>query len=174
MAASPQLPALLREPTRVAPRLPCSWTDRPARWLLPAVVLVFGLGWQVAAASSVSPARAFDGEEHAHHCKCGPRCRGASCCCGPRESKVKETSPPPAAEPVRADGGPCLNSTPCSDPVLPSAPSAGPIGKVATLAMCGYLVPVAAWRFLPPSPRRFLPARRASRLDDPPESPPLA
>ena len=50
-----------------------------------------------------------------------------------------------------------------------AAPYSGAFGKAAASAICGFLLPEPAGRFLPPSPRCVIPERRASRLDKPPE-----
>ncbi|WP_309378186.1 hypothetical protein [Paludisphaera borealis] len=150
---------------------PYPWTRRLACNLLPAVVLALSLG-QVrdVEAMQVSSAPAFDAEEHGEHCDCGVRCKKASCCCGPKAAKPRPASPSPA----RPDAGPCLNSAPCGDPILPNAPPAGPSAKAAALALCGQLTPVVAERLLPSFTRCMFPPRRSSRLDDPPERPAVA
>ena len=141
------------------------------RWFILAVVLLFGLCQSGAtSASSVSSSAGFDAEEHAQHCKCGPKCRQASCCCGPRNTKVRPSNPQPVPEPIRADSSLCLSSAPCGESGLPPAPSSvGPLGKVAALALRGHLLSADSGSLLPVSPRCLLPARRASRLDKPPE-----
>jgi len=48
-----------------------------------AVLLVALLAPDYVYAASVSSARSFDAEPHTLNCKCVPRCRGPSCCCGP-------------------------------------------------------------------------------------------
>jgi hypothetical protein len=145
-----------------------------SRWLMPAVLFVIGLGWQGAEASYASQVVAFDGDDHAHLCKCGMRCQGGSCCCRPSESKAAKSSRTKAVGTGRADDGPCLNSAPCSEPMLPSVSSFGHISKAASNAMCLHLSPIAVGRLFAPNSRCVLPVRRASRLDDPPESLPVA
>ena len=148
-----------------------SWMRRLIRGLLPTVVLVVGLGRPAeAAAASVSSAIPDD---HSQFCKCGD-CSGVSCCCGPHRAKTTVPSADPAAQPVRMGGGPCLSSAPCDDSPLPNTPVPGPSGKLAPLAARGHEVPDAAGHFLPSPARCILPVRRASRLDDPPESLPSA
>ncbi len=58
--------------------------------------------------------------------------------------------------------------------MLPNSASAAPIGKVAMLALCGHLTPGLTGRLFASHARCVLPQRRASRLDDPPESLPFA
>jgi hypothetical protein len=152
------------------------WMRRFVRGLLPTVVLVFGFDWPMGAvsASSLAPAPASSAEDDGHHCRCASRCRGASCCCGPRRARVPDGPAIPAAAPETADGSPCLKAAPCGDPGLPNAPVAAPISKMASLPGCARPVPGTAGRRLPPDVRCVLPSRRASRLDEPPESPPFA
>ena len=148
------------------------------RWLMPVVVLLFGMGWTGAASASSpspplpspSPSASFDAEEHARHCNCGPKCRQASCCCGRRGTRVRPPTPPPVPESIGADLSPCMGSAPCEESGLPTAPSSvGPLGKLAALATGGHLLSANAVSLLPVSPLCLLPARRASRLDRPPE-----
>jgi hypothetical protein len=109
---------------------------RQERWLLLALALVFQ-GNVVSADSVSSPA--FDAEAHAQVCKCGPRCRQASCCCGrPSVAEREDRVAPPTSTP-HADfvsSAPCLEEAPCGDSGLP--PTAGPRlqEKAATLAEC--------------------------------------
>ena len=146
---------------RVQPSIGCL-----IRWLLPAVVLACGLGWHVkAVASTVSPAGIS--EEHAHYCKC-PRCRGATCCCKPDHPAASPAAIPPPA-PARSNDGPCLNSDPCGDPGLPPSATAGASAGAASFDRGGCLMRVDSGRLVIRSPRCVRPARRAFRLDDPPE-----
>jgi hypothetical protein len=151
------------------------WTRELARWLLPVAVFGVLLGWRVeAGASSVSVVSSFDAVEHSHHCKCGTRCRGASCCCGPRRAEVRKPRPSPATVPAWSDANPCLKAAPCGDSGLPSAPSTNHVCKADALAIAGRARRNAEGRLMASSPCCALPPERASRLDDPPECPPFA
>jgi hypothetical protein len=125
-----------------------------------AICLGFGPG---ADAMQVSSTAGFDAHEHSLHCDCGVKCKRKACCCGPEAAKPRTPAP------AQADAGPCLNSAPCGDPILPNAPPAGPSAKAAALVQCGRQTLVAAGRLLPSHARCVIPARRSSRLDDPPE-----
>jgi hypothetical protein len=139
-------------------------------WLTPAVVLLSGLGWTGGASASSVSSAGFDAAEHAQHCNCGPKCRQASCCCGPRNPKVRPPLSPPVPGATEADSTPCLKSSPCQGSGLPTAPnSPGPSGKVTASAIGAHAPFAAAGRFLPSPPRCILPARRVSRRDKPPE-----
>jgi len=70
---------------------------------------------------------------------------------------------------VRGDAAPCVGAAPCDVPGLPDGPTAVPDGKAATAALAGRLAPDAAGARLPSEPRCTLPARRADRIDEPPE-----
>ena len=91
-------------------------------WLTPAVVLLFGLGWTGGASASSVSSAGFDAAEHAQHCNCGAKCRQASCCCGPRNPKVRPPLSPPVPGATEADSTPCLKSSPCQGSGLPTAP----------------------------------------------------
>lgn len=146
-----------------------SWSRGFACKLLPAVLLAISLGYaRDAEAVLVSSAPGFDAHEHSLHCDCGDKCKRKACCCGPEAAK------PRPASTASTDAGPCLNSAPCGDPILPNAPPAGPGAKSATLVMGGREMLVAASRLLPSSAHFILPPRRSSRLDDPPERPDVA
>ena len=150
----------------------CPWIRWLVRGLLPTVVLIVGFG-RPAGATAASVSSAVPPDDHSQFCKCGG-CSGVSCCCGPHRAKTAVSPEVPRTQPVRMGGGPCLNSSPCGDSPLPSTPVPGPPGKMATLAASGHAVPDATGHFLPSPVRCVLPARRASRLDDPPESLPAA
>ena len=146
----------------------------PHRWLTLAAVLIVGLALGDASfASSVSLSSGVDVDEHAKQCDCGPKCRQASCC-GPRKTKVRPSTSSPSAEPLRANSSLCLNSAPCGDSGLPSAPSTSPLTKSATLSMIGHILPRESESLLLTSSRCILPARRASRLDEPPDETAIA
>ena len=67
-------------------------TERPFVRLLLPLLLVLGFGWQVGA-SEVSLSRAFPADPHNQICKCGTKCRGATCCCG--HGRAKSLTPIP-------------------------------------------------------------------------------
>ena len=132
------------------------------RLVLAVVVLVVLAPTQQVSAVEVSSSHGINAAPH--HCKCGMRCHGVSCCCGPREART----PPPAHEPPsdsgRADAGPCLNSSPCGDSGLPSAPSGGPVNKGAapcdgraTAARHGRPLPLVPSSLPPPSSASLTP-----------------
>ncbi len=145
---------------------------RPFRCMLTAVVVLLGLGLQESSASSISSNSTFRIDEHHLYCKCASKCKGASCCCGPRESRPKEHSARDSSQPLKnaESDGPCVGSAPCGDPITPDAPSATPIVKVATLvAIVENTSSQGSRRFLS-AERCTIPAHLSSRLDEPPES----
>jgi hypothetical protein len=143
--------------------------------LLLTVVVVFAFSGEIHAAT-LSNTDSFDAAEHVKACKCGSKCRGASCCCGSRKSKP---APNPKAEvapksPLDFDQNPCLNSSPCRDPILPTS---APVGSSSKIAALGSLEPPPArvgrrMLAIPSSPLSS--DRRASRLDRPPKASSLA
>lgn len=151
------------------------------RRLLPAVMVLLGLiGWSGEAhASSISSPWGVEAEvqAQAHHCKCRSRCRGASCCCDHGEAPALPAPPPsdaPSSVGFEFDANPCLNEAPCGDPGLPTGSPRSHVGKAAALAMGGPPGPEGPRGFLTAPTSCVLPARRASRLDEPPEGLPLA
>lgn len=158
------------ENARVLARRRNSWMDWPTRWLLPALVLVFALGFQSAPASTMVPTHAFEVEEHAHHCKCATRCQGASCCCGPNEARARLSYRETNSEPDRTGASPCMTkSAPCGNSGLPSTPSEGPVNRNAALAVLDHPRLDTVGTQMPFSTRGLLPTRRSSRIDRPPE-----
>jgi hypothetical protein len=153
-----------------------TWPTEHCCWLLPAVMLLFGLSsGGDASASWFSGSHGFDAEKHADYCQCGPKCRRESCCCGPREMRASRRADPAPKLPVSdATHRPCLSSAPCSDPGLPTASSVGPTGKVAMLALCEHLRSSFLDSLLPPPSSCHLPSKRASRIEEPPEQDALA
>lgn len=111
-----------------------------------------------------------------HSCKCGSRCRGATCCCAPEEPKQsappievpEKVSPPESAEDVDVEG-PCFAMDPCGDPAV--APGAYE-GLTKTVALIWRLRSPhgEGGRRLVPSRCLRLPARFASRLERPPRA----
>jgi hypothetical protein len=142
----------------------------PCRWLTLAAALFIGIAGNTATfASSVTSSSRSERDEHAQHCGCGSKCRQASCCCRPRKTRVQPRTPPPAEAPQHAGSNPCVKSAPCSDTGLPGSPSVSPYGKAPALSMIGHIPIEASESFVPSRSRCIPPARRASRLDEPPE-----
>ena len=145
------------------------------RWLVHAGVLLLGLAWcDASLASSVASSWNFDTAEHAQHCGCGPKCRQTSCCCGPRTKKASPPVPKTGQLPLQVNASLCMSSAPCGDPGLPSSSTISSIGKTATLTLAGHILPLASERHIPSFSRCIFPARRASRLDEPPEGTAIA
>jgi hypothetical protein len=159
------------------------------RRLLPAMLLVLGVGLQCVA--SDSRAKFSTEDEHAKHCKC-QNCRKESCCCGPRRSKppvsaVKRQdspSPVPLAEltnlsdhssrlvrdvPPAESSGPCMGAAPCGDPGLPTASSPRILGDLAALIMGREFPPCSSIRRLRLADPRRPAEPPCARIDDPPE-----
>jgi hypothetical protein len=148
-----------------------AWLRSLVCGLLPTVALVVGFGRQSeGATASASPAVVLD--DHSQFCKCRD-CSGAPCCCGPHRAETVGSPAVPTNRPVWL-GGTCLSPTPCDGSQVPNTPVPGPSGKMATLAAGSHVAPVTDGRFLPSQAHCILPAPRASQLDDPPESPPVA
>jgi hypothetical protein len=121
-------------------------------------------------ADSVS-SPAFDAEAHAQVCKCGPRCRQASCCCGRPSVARREDRVAPAISTPHADSAgsaPCLEEAPCGDSGLP--PTAGPRlqEKAATLTECVSRSALMMSGFLPVPTSCGRPRWRPSRIQRPP------
>ena len=115
-----------------------NWLEHRPGLMLAAVFVCVLLHSGSAFGSSVSRGHGFDVDEHSHHCKCGTKCRGSSCCCGPVGTTVRNSASDSVSEGSDADAGPCLNSAPCGDSGLPSAPSFNQHAKIATLSMTGH------------------------------------
>ena len=125
--------------------------------------------------SSVAPLSA---EDHARYCCCGDACDINSCCCAPRKSLEPEiesndsasdsSAQPNAPEPdcSRVCMGK-LPNRPCGVP--PSLPS-NPHGKSTLPSHFRFSQPLFPSEFLPSSPPLARILKRASRLEDPPES----
>lgn len=115
-----------------------------------------------------------------HHCKCRERCRGASCCCGPREATAARSEPRPvghasssgndasSSSSSKSSPGPCVASAPCGDPAMPVGAPAGPYGKATAMSAIDGSRFAAVVRFLSRASDSVLPSRRSSRLDRPP------
>ncbi len=154
-----------------SPTSPARSRSRP----LLAVLLALGMSACLADAKTAGAAPATPeiraGDEHGHSCKCGPRCRGASCCCAPRRpSRPSPPSPPgPTAVPeAPADAGPCFAAAPCGDPAAPENPAASPSVKVAALTLPAALPTREAGRRLGRGEAPPLPSRMVFRPERPP------
>ena len=128
-----------------------------------------------ALAISISIFTSGDSNEHARYCHCGSHCNLGSCCCGLLGTKARWSSPPPSSGMTDPGSSPCMSSAPCQESGLPGSPrSVEPSGKFAAMALSRHDL-AAAWGSLLPLPSRCkIPARRTSRLDDPPENPTAA
>jgi hypothetical protein len=134
---------------------PCQpWRNQ--RWLLMALALAFQ-GHVVSASSVSSPP--FDARAHAAICKCGPRCRQSSCCCGrpsPARHRDRLASPISTSPAGSTTASPCIEEAPCGEPGLPhsTAPRlhdrAGALVRsisLASLLISGFLaLPTACGR----------------------------
>ena len=153
------------------------WIDRNARRLLLSVAVIVAVGHEGVAASTVSSAAGSMAEEQEHHCQCGPRCRGKSCCCLPRVAKSKSKAKPSVTpKPAVRDqpySGPCMDTAPCGDPAYPSTLVSGPSGKAATLSALGCINVDRTGLPLLLTDHRVLPDGCPSRIDEPPESVPV-
>src|SRR6185312_1347244 len=141
--------------------------------LLPIVMLVLACAFSgEVRAASVRGSDSFDAESHAQSCKCGAKCRGASCCCGSRKPKAvaKPTTPVVGLPRPDLSENPCLNSAPCHDPILPTAAPVGSSGKIAALASFEPPPARVGRRMLPTPPSHLSSDRRAFRLDRPPKA----
>ncbi len=145
-----------------------NWLEHRPGLMLAAVFVCVLLHSGSAFGSSVSRGHGFDVDEHSQHCKCRTKCRGSSCCCGPVGTTVRNSASDSVSEGSDADAGPCLNSAPCGDSGLPSAPSFNQHAKIATLSMTRREHPETCERFIAISSSCTLPARRACRIDKPP------
>ena len=67
-----------------------------------------------------------------------------------------------------------MGAAPCGDPGLPNVPSSNPMSKAAELVVGMPLNHGPSCRLSALEPADLAPEPRASRLDDPPESPSLA
>ncbi len=141
--------------------------------LLPVVVLASALTSGVEAAS-LKDSDSFDAASHAAACKCGAKCRGASCCCGsrkPTRPASKATDPAPRIAPTfPASDNPCVNSAPCGDPTLPPSAPVGSESKVAAPGRIEVPAPPSVGHLVLAPSSRLPSDRRPSRLDRPPKA----
>src|SRR5262245_65865763 len=98
-----------------------------------ALACVLTLSGAEACAQSVST-HEFGTEAHGAHCRCGTRCKQASCCCG-RASRSDPSpashAPGPKPEQPVTSSGPCLEEAPCGEPGLPGSPTTCQIGRAS-------------------------------------------
>ncbi len=137
------------------------------RWFLAAALVVGLISATEASAESVSAVRRIGAAPH--QCKCGMNC-GEACCCGTRETQTRAPASAPTSGPDRGFASKCvMNPAPCGHSGLPGARSGSSVGKSLALAVSGRLQLDTAGFPLRSSTLFLLPARRASRLDRPPE-----
>ena len=139
-------------------------------WLLPlAAGLVIALFvCRAGSAASVQSVRGMNSGQH--HCKCGTKCRGESCCCGPRsaETQPRVSWSTPGSD--RADGNRCqMNSAPCGDSGLPGSPVEGPFSKSAALVALGRVQPDPSCVLMHSLACRLVLTRCANRIERPPK-----
>ena len=157
------------------PGLPDSAGRAPRRTLAALVAVALWLAVGVNAPGSTVgavPVKPAAG----HKCKCGMACRGASCCCAsdaPAPARKAEPSGRPARPSARPDG-PCVGSAPCGGEGLPGPPSGRTAWKPAAVLRASVVAPTVSQAFAADPSTTPLPSRRASRLDDPPDRPPVA
>jgi hypothetical protein len=122
----------------------------------------------VSAAPVVSSSR-FSADSH--QCKCGMTCRGNSCCCGPRHGQEVEPSSAPTPGAVRVLASSCLiKSVPCGNPGLPNSRPDRSDPQNDAIAAAGRLrFDTVGLLLVRRSTSCQRPARRASRLDRPPD-----
>jgi hypothetical protein len=139
------------------------------RGLLLACLFVGGLGHREAMASTISAVAGQEADDHARFCRCR-NCNPESCCCSPRRVKATSTPLSPSSPAPLTRPAPCLKSAPCGgDQGLPMASCVGSAGESLAHVSNGHLSPLVGGQYIDPSPSRALPARRVSRLDEPPE-----
>ena len=164
-------PKALTIPVRVQPFYPSNPSACHRLWPVVVLVLVFGLSGE-AGAASVSDGAGFDSTAHALACHCGPKCRGASCCCGSPAPVVPPKAKAPAAGAPKGTSldNPCLSSAPCHDPLLPPSTPVGSTEKAAASRSLESPPARIGRRLSPPRSSRVPSDRRASRLDRPPKA----
>ncbi|WP_422923455.1 hypothetical protein [Singulisphaera sp. PoT] len=134
-----------------------------------AILVVLGWDEESRAASVSSHTSNSVIEDHGRDCKCGRRCRGASCCCGKAEARPQTRTSPAKAPVSYDDPNPCLNSAPCDDPVAPSPRTVSPLTKAAALVASLGIAPDSTGEPLHVAPQHLVSPRSVDRLDDPPE-----
>ena len=136
--------------------------------LLIASVLLVALGsTHELQAAEFSSGKQIKAESHG--CKCRKKCRGESCCCGPRAEQGLPSASNPNRGVGQVDCSPCFNSTPCGDSGLPTSRSVDPVVKGHMIASFGQIQLEVVGYFLLFATRLDRPTRRFFRLDRPPE-----
>jgi hypothetical protein len=127
-------------------------------------------------AASVSAGGGTPARGSAHHCKCGTKCRGASCCCdshGDAAHPAEDLSPQaeiPSEPASSAPLGPCLNALPCGDPGVPLASPVESVVKTAALGRAVAFDSTDAGAALPCESAPSRPRQFGERIDEPPEA----
>ncbi|MDG3003799.1 hypothetical protein [Paludisphaera mucosa] len=144
-----------------------SWSRSGSRLVATLVALAL-----VAAFGPTASASATDA--HSAVCKCGPRCRGAACCCGSKADRPRAPGRAPEKRPARAtidpaSNGPCLGSTPCGDPAAPAPAVTGASGEAALSTFLVARGVRLGGLVAPPTSDRHA-SRGSVRLDRPPKA----
>ncbi len=147
-----------------------------ARALLVALIVLAGSAWN---APSAFASATIKKASH-HNCKCATHCKGSKCCCpsdeleeapeAPRELELKAEPTAPAT----SHTNPCMRSSPCGQPDMPHPNSAPPVTRLAALGVMADFTLDETSRVHHVTEHPTLPALVAARIDDPPESSPLA
>ena len=152
-------------------RRPASPIARVALCLVVAVV-----AWSSSGVGLSATAQA--GEIHSGPCGCGKKCRGASCCCGPRSrTPLRNDAKPKGENAVNMPGlvdretdGPCIGAGHCDDPLIPSSRVPGRWSKICQLLPKPFHTLPASARQIAPEGCEPIPTQYLARIDDPPES----
>ncbi len=144
-------------------------------WLAALLALGLMVSGVDAGAASLSAAATSFADEHDQLCQCGPRCRGASCCCGPKKAKPRKSvdsseTKPASSTPAEETSGPCLGAMPCGDTAAPTGSATNLTGKSATLVLDlgKRTLESRRVRFHPITEQP--PSRLSTRLERPPKS----
>lgn len=112
-------------------------------------------------------------ENHALLCKCGPRCRAESCCCGrtkpPRVEKHDSVSWPVEHFDAGDADRSCLSAAPCGDPLVPAPSTFGPSVKSLFISQSAQRPPVREQKRVSTSLSPLRSITRISRIDRPPK-----
>ena len=155
-------------------RLALSMRRLPAMAVVLALVVVSapqGFG-------SVVSASADRELSHDEVCNCGPKCRGASCCCGPKRAKLPPPTPVDEHRdevPVSSAPGLCMGATPCGDSGLPVGnASVESISRISALGVEATILPALTGRFFTVAEPLFASSPHLSLPSEPPEGSTLA